>query len=186
MRRTHEAVVQLAGSRSCWGRPLFPTTSAKPRRGERSPRRDAPCFEADSRLHPASRLHKNGPAREKNPTPQERTVSDRPAPPPGLEKVGRTLWADVLDDAPEHATLDARTRSILATACPKPTKTQRSSKHSRMRGSPSAGRPGSGDSMLRRPRLARVAWPSRGCLSRSASTAFSARPITTWRPYRHG
>ena len=44
-------------------------------------------------------------------------MSDRPAPPPGLEKVGRTLWADVLDDAPEHATLDARTRSILATAC---------------------------------------------------------------------
>lgn len=117
MRRTHEAVVQLAGSRSCWGRPLFPTTSAKPRRGERSPRRDGLFFEADSRLHPASRLHKNGPAREKNPTPQERTVSDRPAPPPGLEKVGRTLWADVLDDAPEHATLDARTRSILATAC---------------------------------------------------------------------
>jgi hypothetical protein len=126
------------------------------------------------------------PRARENPTPQERTVSDRPAPPPGLEKVGRTLWADVLDDAPEHATLDARTRSILATACPKPTKTQRSSKHSRMRGSPSAGRPGSGDSMLRRPRLARVAWPSRGCLSRSASTAFSARPITTWRPYRHG
>jgi hypothetical protein len=72
---------------------------------------------APNRLHSATPPRKNGLAREKNPNLQEETVSGRPAPPPGLKKVEEKLWADVLDNAPEHAILDARTLSVLATAC---------------------------------------------------------------------
>ena len=44
-------------------------------------------------------------------------MSHAPNPPPELGEVGRELWGGVLDYAPEHAILDARTLSILATAC---------------------------------------------------------------------
>ena len=44
-------------------------------------------------------------------------MSHAPKPPPELEEAGRKLWGGVLDDAPEHAILDARTLSILGTAC---------------------------------------------------------------------
>jgi hypothetical protein len=44
-------------------------------------------------------------------------MSHPPKPPPELDRAGKKLWAGVLDDAPEHAILDARALSILATAC---------------------------------------------------------------------
>ena len=44
-------------------------------------------------------------------------MKNRPDPPPELDRTGRTLWESILSDAPDDLALDARERSILATAC---------------------------------------------------------------------
>jgi len=44
-------------------------------------------------------------------------VKNAPEPPPELDEAGKKLWRDVLAEADDDLALDARERSILATAC---------------------------------------------------------------------